>query len=119
MTAEEQQLLDVFAALAPAQREMLLAFAAFLSTWDGAPAAAAQPVPEPQVAPRPAQESVVAAIQRLARGYPMLDKARMLHEVSGLMAQHVVQGRPAAEVIDEIELVFERHYGKLSTTEKS
>ncbi len=40
----------------------------------------------------------------------MLDKDKILTETSSLMTQHVVQGRDVVEVIDELELVFERHY---------
>ena len=65
---------------------------------------------EPQPIPRPTQESVVAAMKRLRQSYHMLDHSKMLHECSGLMAEHLMQGRPAVEVIDELELVFSRHY---------
>ena len=36
----------------------------------------------------------------------------MLAEVSGLMAEHVMKGKAAVEVIDELEVVFEQHYRK-------
>ncbi len=65
---------------------------------------------EPTALPRPAKESVVAAMKRLRESYPMLDHGKMLHECSGLMAQHLMQGRAAQEVIDELEEVFARHY---------
>lgn len=64
----------------------------------------------PESRPRPEQESVVAAMKRLREVYHMLDHGKMLHECSGLMAQHLMQGRPAAEVIDELEVIFARHY---------
>jgi hypothetical protein len=34
----------------------------------------------------------------------------MLNETSGLMTEHLMQGRPAPEVIDELEALFRRHY---------
>ena len=43
----------------------------------------------------------------------MLDKAELLNETSVLMTQHIMQGRPADEVIDELEHVFLNHYQKL------
>jgi hypothetical protein len=47
----------------------------------------------------------------------MLDKAKLLNETSALMAQHVMQGRPAEEVIDELEIVFEMHYRRYADKE--
>ena len=60
--------------------------------------------------PRPEQETVVAAIQRLSQTYPMLEKSKLLHKASDLMSQHVMQGRVASEVIDELELLFTQFY---------
>jgi hypothetical protein len=40
----------------------------------------------------------------------MLNKDTMLHETSGLVAQHLLQGRAAVEVIDDLEVVFQRQY---------
>jgi hypothetical protein len=48
----------------------------------------------------------------------MLDKAKMLNETSALMAQHIMQGRDAEEVIDELEQVFATHYERLVGGEK-
>ena len=59
------------------------------------------------------QESVVQAVKRLSETYPMLDKGKMLGETADLVAQHIVQGRDAAEVIDELERVFRRFYDEL------
>jgi hypothetical protein len=41
----------------------------------------------------------------------MLDRHLMLDETSTLMAGHVLRGRPARDVIDELEALFARHYG--------
>ena len=50
------------------------------------------------------------AMRRLADTYPMLNKDKLLHEAAGLMSQHVMQGREAEPVIDELQILFERHY---------
>jgi hypothetical protein len=34
----------------------------------------------------------------------------MLNETSSLMAAHVLNGRPARDVIDDLEALFARHY---------
>jgi len=77
MKSEQQQLQRIFRQLPPEQQQTLLAFAEFLhsnSIKEPKPPAA------PQIKPRPPDESVVAAIKRLAQSYPMLDKAVMLNE---------------------------------------
>jgi hypothetical protein len=50
------------------------------------------------------------AIKRLTRTYPMLDRRKLIGRTSQLMAEHALQGRAAVEVIDELEMVFERYY---------
>lgn len=107
-----RRLLELIDALNDDAREQLLAFGEFLLQRHGR----TQPdaVAEPQAIPRPEQESVVAAIRRLSATYSMLDKKALLNETSSLMSAHVLQGRPAAEVIDELEILFEASYRRLS-----
>jgi len=113
MTVDERRLLRLYRALSPGRQESLFDYAEFLL-------ARAQPelpeVPsEPLVIPRPAQESVVKAITRLRATYPMLDRAKLLHETSALMMQHLVHGKSAPEVIDELEAMFRRHFEALQS----
>jgi hypothetical protein len=70
-------------------------------------------IPEPETIERPAGEKVVAAVRRLSKSYYMLDKKQMLGVTSDLVTQHLLQGRDAVEVIDELELLFAQHYRKL------
>ena len=109
----QRRLIQLFADLNPQDQASLLAFAEFLTKRDAA-SAEAQPEPtaplEPKVMPRPAKESVVKAIQRLSASYHMLQRDKMLDETSSLMMSHIIQGRDAKSVIDDIEKVFERHY---------
>jgi predicted DNA-binding protein (UPF0251 family) len=44
----------------------------------------------------------------------MVDRAKILHETSSCMTAHLVHGKPAAQVIDELEAMFLRHYQSLS-----
>lgn len=67
------------------------------------------PLP-PAALPRPEKESVVKAIKRLRATYPMLDQNKLFNETSGHMTDHVMHGKSAAEVIDELEAMFARHY---------
>ncbi len=107
----ERRLLRLFGQLSRQNQDTLVAFAEFLSMREE-PARPAAP-PPPNVAPRPAKETVVGAIKRLSAGYSMLDRAQMLNQTSSLMAQHVMHGRAAADVIDELEKMFEAHYQAL------
>ena len=59
---------------------------------------------------RPQQESVVAAIRRLSGCYPMLEKETLLHETSDLMSSHILKGRAATDVIDDLEVLFSSRY---------
>lgn len=107
---DTKRLQEIFSGLTPAAAEQLLEFAEFLYVRHAAVVAA--PL-LPQEIPRPAQESVIKAIKRLAATYPMLDRGKMLHETSALMTQHVVQGRDAVAVIDDLEALFRQHYARL------
>jgi hypothetical protein len=65
---------------------------------------------EPNFIPRPEAESVIAAIKRLSATYPMLTETSLFNETSTLMSQHIMQGREASVVIDEIEAIFSTQY---------
>jgi hypothetical protein len=110
---EEGKLLELFEQLTSEQQEKLIAFAEFL-TADPAGEAVA---PEPLAIRRPAAETVTMAIRRLVRSYPMLERRHLMGEASQLLAQHVLQGRTSAEVIDDLEALFvaqyERHRAKV------
>jgi len=118
-TTEEARLLELFATLAPSERDNLLAFAEFLQS-RGLPISNVGSLtvppkkkverPKPLDIPRPEKEAVVAALKRLTATYPMLDKSKLLTDTSGLVTQHIMQRRPHVEVIDELEAIFTRHY---------
>lgn len=106
-----KRLHQLASALPAAEQAMLLAFAEFLHARIGVAASEiTPPISTPQAIPRPAQESVVKAIKRLSQTYPMLDKSTLLNEASQLLSQHVLQGRAASDVIDELEVLFQTRY---------
>jgi len=107
----KSQIQDVLDKLPAAQQQQLLEFAEFLSA--RYPSTTAASVTEPLPIERPADETVIAAMKRLRETYPMLDPEKLLHEASGLMSSHMLQGRPAADVIDELEQLFRHHYDAL------
>lgn len=117
MTSGEEKLLESFRQLDSADQSTLLAFAEFLAFRSGpvpeSKPVVTQEVTEPEAIPRPAEESVVAAVKRLSKTYPMINKNEILAETSDLVSQHVIQRREAAVVIDDLEIVFEQHYRKI------
>ena len=114
MSAGRQRLQQVFARLDRDRQHQLLEFAEFLATRQ------VEPAPEEAAArcdiPRPADESVVAALKRLRATYPMLDSAPLLDAAATLVSAHVLQGRGAGEVIDELETLFASAYAEHSAT---
>jgi hypothetical protein len=107
--SDEKRLRELFQQLNERDRETLLRFADFLA----ASAAAENPMtefPDPELIERPEQENVVKAIKRLTATYPMINKDKLLHQTSDLMASHLINGRSAAEVIDDLEQLFASQY---------
>lgn len=115
---EQQKLLRLFRQLTETDRSAVINFAAFLverstSEEDANPEDVATATP--QSIPRPEQETVIGAIRRLTATYPMVEKDDLLHKASGLMSAHVMQGKAAVEVIDELEIVFRRHFERVNS----
>ena len=116
-TKEERKLLKVFNALDDKNKESLQAFAEFLQMRSGQSFETVvtdieDVVLEPLEIPRPDEESVIAAIKRLTKTYPMVDKENILHPIADLMTSHMVQGRSAPDVIDDFEGLFKKEYEK-------
>nr|VFK37338.1 MAG: hypothetical protein BECKSD772F_GA0070984_101413 [Candidatus Kentron sp. SD]VFK48881.1 MAG: hypothetical protein BECKSD772E_GA0070983_11475 [Candidatus Kentron sp. SD]VFK78711.1 MAG: hypothetical protein BECKSD772D_GA0070982_102232 [Candidatus Kentron sp. SD] len=118
MRTQTKELIRLFSRLPDGEKRTLLAFAEFLvNRMDGEMAPEGESIPLPTPMPRPESETVIAAIRRLSKGYPMLDKPTMLNETSTLMAEHVLRGQPASEVIDKLEERFQRHYENMKSLE--
>ncbi len=120
----EMRLTGILRKLPAAQAGMLLEFAEFLLRRHGAAGpeegrtGSAVEIPAPVEISRPAEETVVKAVKRLRATYPMLDARKLLNQTSDLMTQHLVQGREAIEVIEELEILFRSHYEKLAENDK-
>lgn len=125
MKAKERELLTWFRQLDHEQQNSLLSYAEFLCSKAHSakePAALATPLEIPPAA----RESVVAALKRLSKSYFMLESTALLNRASALMAQHIMQGREALEVIAELEEMFsadyqkyrQAHFGKTDQTEE-
>ncbi|MCB1857264.1 MAG: hypothetical protein KDI63_03280 [Gammaproteobacteria bacterium] len=114
LTSDRKSLLKCFALLDKPQRAMLLAFAEFLVARNEALPASSQAVERTPVLPkkiaRPRKETVIGAIKRLSETYYMLDRSELLTEASSLMSAHIMHGREAVEVIDDLEALFATYY---------
>ena len=111
MKAKERELLTWFRQLDHGQQNSLLSYAEFLCSKPNStrePAALATPL---DISPA-ARESVVAALKRLSKSYFMLESTDLLNRASALMAQHIMQGREALDVIIELEEMFSADYEK-------
>jgi len=108
-TSSVSQLSAVFEQLSTDRQQSLYDFAQFLLLQQGGPKASAVSQ-TPLDIPRPDAESVVAAIKRLAKTYLMLNREALLHDASILMSAHVMQGRAANDVIDDLQALFESAY---------
>jgi len=53
-------------------------------------------------------ESVIAAIRRLNRLHPQLNRRKLLTPVGALLQAHMIDGRPADATIDELETLYRR-----------
>ena len=110
MTRDQKALLDIFDSLDENQQQSLLDFAAFLQSKANIQR---RQVIEPIAIPRPENETVVGAIKRMKQSYPMIDSMEVFAVASNLMTDHMVRGRDAEEVINEIESLFEDTYQKI------
>jgi hypothetical protein len=115
----ERKLIKIFKSLDDSNKEAFMAFGEFLlsrfdnlntkTREDNQDAVSMEPVD----IPRPEGESVIKAIKRLSATYPMVDKENILHPISDLMTSHMISGRAAPEVIDDLQEVFLNEYKSL------
>ena len=108
---DQRRLLACHAKLGEADRDTLQAFADFLVARSPGDEVNTPTVPQkPKEIPRPNKESVVAAIRRLSETYYMLERKDMFSDTASLMGAHVMHGRSARDIIDELERSFKGHY---------
>ncbi len=113
MQSRLRQIQALVKKLPEAQQQSLLDFAEFLSAGKST-APASKVTLNPESIARPPTESVVAAIKRLKQTYYMLDTDTLINQVSALMGEHMLQGREASSVIDELQNLFQEEYEEYS-----
>ena len=107
----EQALLKAFRQMTPTAQCTLVDFADYLSRRH--PVTAPLVSDQPLQVPRPVEESVIAAIRRLAETYPMLDRDTVFPAATTLMTRHITGQQAAVKVIDELEALFKARYDDL------
>ncbi len=117
----ERKLIRLFNALDASKQASLVSFAEFLFSQmaDSKEPHSEQEkqedvATEPLDIKRPENESVIEAIKRLSKTYPMVNRDNMLHPISDLMTAHILQGEKAEIVIDKLESVFSKEYQSLN-----
>ena len=105
-----QDLVALYETLDEQARQSLCDFADHLAATT---APVVKEVPPPAEIPRPDDETVVGAIKRLKATYHMVESMTVFSKASALMTQHMMNGRDANEVIDEMEVIFEQAYQEL------
>ncbi len=118
MSLQSRQLAGLFQKLSAESQQSLLDFGEFLLQRESAvevsdeSAGNDEQKHQPLHHPRPDDENIINAIKRMRATYFMLNTDELLNETSSLMTQHIVHGREASAVIDELESLFESHYQK-------
>lgn len=108
MPGTDKVLLKILQQLPEEQRQSLVDYAEFLAQRY---AIETEPVAEhPLDIPRPDKESVVKAVRRLSKNYPMLDAKELFEKTSSFMMRNLMHGEDSAGLIDEMEIFFEGHY---------
>ena len=110
MIKSSKELIDLYEAMDDERKLSLCDFADFLYAKAGP---VVKEIPPPEEVPRPEQETVVGAVKRLKTKYHMVESMTVFSAASSLMTDHMVKGRDVAEVIDEMEVLFEEAYKNL------
>jgi hypothetical protein len=110
MKRDQKALAEIFKTLDADAQNSLFDYAEFLQSKT---ADRKLEIGRPLEIPRPENETVVGAIKRLKQSYPMIDSMEVFAVASNLMTDHMVKGRDAEEVIEEIEAIFEASYQKI------
>ncbi len=106
----QRQLEQILDTLPEAEQQSVLSFAQFLQSQQPDINQVSQ---MPVDIERPDEESVVAAIRRLSKSYPMVDKQSIFDRTSAVMTGHIMQEVSAQESIDQLEQLFFEAYEAL------
>lgn len=126
-TKAERKLCKLYKALDDADRSTLMKFAEFLlleaeqkqsnTSQDNDTGKqhklTQEAFPKPKRIPAPENENVIKGIKRVSAMYYMVDKSKMFDLTSTLMTEHLMQGRPAKDILVDVEQAFKQEYDKM------
>ncbi|MDH4199443.1 MAG: Crp/Fnr family transcriptional regulator [Spirochaetia bacterium] len=110
MNLDEKKLLRYFRGIGAIHQQSILDFAQHL--YEKHPNR--ENISDPVEILRPEEESVVSAIKRLRKSYPMLDSMGLLGKSSELLTQNLIQGKEKKSTIDELEVLFKDEYTRFA-----
>ncbi len=114
MSNDQKKIASIYRELDANAKSSLLDFAEFLLSRSKSESASdtASKLQVPVSEPVPESETVIAALKRMRRVYPMLETEGLFNEASSLVSSNLIGGRPSREVVVEIELLFAKYYRK-------
>jgi len=107
MKEKEKKLLEYFRGIPETEQQGLLSYAEYL--FQTKKKESTRPLSKQNI-PRPENENVIQAIKRMTRTYPMIEPSEMMDKATTLMSQHLLHGRDAEEVINELEKIYNDKY---------
>ncbi|ABK44966.1 hypothetical protein Mmc1_2466 [Magnetococcus marinus MC-1] len=107
---DAKTLLEVWAKLGEPERRSVESFARFLLSQQQPEVAPVAPITEPLNLPAPPGESVVKALKRLKRNYPMIEADMSLLDASAQLVMERMMGGDDAEIIVKMERLFDNYY---------
>ncbi|MCK5359651.1 MAG: DUF2281 domain-containing protein [Gammaproteobacteria bacterium] len=108
MSDVEKSLLKSLRQLPEVQQQTLLDYAEFLTQRYAVEDELV--LQQPVDISRPAEESVVKAVRRLSKTYPMLESKEIFEKTSSFMMRNLMRGEGSETVIDEMEIFFSQSY---------
>ena len=109
-TLSSSAFLELYESLDETRQASLADYAQYLLDKHGS---ITKELPQQVDIPRPDEETVVGAIKRLKQTYPMIESMQVFSSASSLMTDHMIKGRVANEVINEMEKIFEDFYNEM------
>ena len=112
MKKNQRRILELYDTLNTQGQSQLQSYAEYLCAQPENRDIEKESTQQPKFISAPESESVIAAIRRLSNSYFMLERSTLLNTTSIFMAQHVMQGRSAIDVIKDLEINFATEYTK-------
>lgn len=112
MNSDEKEILNLFKSLSEEDKTSIKSYLEFLSQKT---IKKAETPATPLNIPRPENETVVGAIKRLKKTYPMLESTKLLNHASEILTSHLLKGKKKEDAIVELEEYFQKSFDELKS----